>query len=172
MSDLKVGPLPKYLSIYNGYITYGLLGDDLHDKTATTQRIPLGEWTHLEWSVVDGTIRTYVNGIQTDLTHGPHVKWGSSDSKLHIFSSSRYTPGEYTVDALYDEIQIEVGPNRMHTRAPIRSTVLNVAKGDDAAAAVTLPNWIATVLGPEQYPPDITEWHLLYRGNHKQRQHQ
>ena len=54
---------------------YALGGDNNQhqDKHATTQRIPLKTWTHLEWSVADGTIRTYVNGVQTDLMQGPGV---------------------------------------------------------------------------------------------------
>lgn len=65
---------PKYLEIRNGYMSYALDINNQHaSKPATTQRIPLGKWTHLEWSVVDGTIRTYVNGVQTDLVQGPGV---------------------------------------------------------------------------------------------------
>lgn len=71
---------PKYLEIHNGYMSYALGGDEsqYHAKHASTQRIPLGKWAHLEWSVVDGTIRSYVNGVQTDMTQGPGVR----DTKL------------------------------------------------------------------------------------------
>lgn len=73
LSDRKTEP--RYLSIENGYMGYALGGDNNQhqDKHATTQRIPLKTWTHLEWSVADGTIRTYVNGVQTDLMQGPGV---------------------------------------------------------------------------------------------------
>lgn len=69
------------------------------------------------------------------------VRWGPSDSKLHIFGSPRYAPGQYMPFALWNEMRLEAGPLRRYTKYTLSTPTCDPGHSTFGSAVTSPMQW-------------------------------
>lgn len=95
---------------------------------------PLGAWTHVAVTYSNGTVTTYINGVQVSSISPPGIVLGAGTSSLRIGGRELY-PGEANFDGLIDEVGIQ---NRALT--PTEVLALYNAALPQAGVGVSITN--------------------------------